>query len=90
MISAQGSTSNAASRKGAQRLIRDPVDGNAHFNREPQRLARLTGSLISATAEQAFDIGELEFHIGGPTVIALARQGGRLHGSEEGVHLLNH
>src|SRR5262249_53738624 len=41
----------------------------------------------SSPAEQPLDIAELELHVGRPAVIALAGIGGRLHLTQECIHL---
>ena len=40
-------------------------------------------------AEQLLDVGQLEFHVGRPAVVALARMGRRLHLPQQLVHLFD-
>src|SRR5262245_47365598 len=42
-----------------------------------------------APAEQSLDVGELEFDVRGPAVVALARVGCRLHLTQQCVHFLS-
>src|SRR6185369_9227712 len=51
----------------------------------PSSSRRLRGGL--APPEQAFDVGELEFDVGGAAVVALAGVRRGFHLAEQGVHL---
>src|SRR5262249_200631 len=60
-----------------QPVLSRPVDGSTPF----------PGSL-SLPPEQPLDIGELEFHVSGAAVVALAGIGRRLHLAQQRVHPL--
>src|SRR5580692_2060834 len=52
-----------------------------------ESLAWASTATNSAPAEQALDVGELQLHVGGAAVVALAGVGRRLHLAQERVHL---